>query len=292
MSKSFRNWCLTDHDTTKEPWDETGCEDDIKYIVYGYEIGKEGKEHWQIYLQLHNKVRFTWMKKRFPLCHIEPQGKFSSNDQAMQYCKKDGMWFEKGTFCEGQGDRTDIMGMVEKLRDNSFEETVLENPDWYFKFPKALKEYNNILLRNCPEKRLREDKVRDFIPIRGYYVWGPARTGKSKWVREIFRDIYRKPNPNDRWFNHYNGERVLLIEEMKPWRFQEKGTTMPREWWLNILDSYRVEIETKGDHVWSNWDTIVITSNYDILDWEDDSFYNKNGTGRIQFIKNFCPEVS
>ena len=108
-----RFWCFTVNnpdgslDTDLEAWLGNG----LKYAVYQHEVGEEGTEHFQGYLELDRGQRMSYVKKWLPTAHLETRR--GTQQQAIDYCKKadsrlDGPW-EYGTPSEGQGNRSDIV---------------------------------------------------------------------------------------------------------------------------------------------------------------------------------------
>lgn len=76
------------------------------YCIYGKEIGENGTPHLQGQLCFTERVRFGqvrgWIGSRF---HIEQTRELQ---KSIQYCKKDGDWYEFGSVPGPQGERTDL----------------------------------------------------------------------------------------------------------------------------------------------------------------------------------------
>lgn len=76
--------------------------DSFTYYVHGAEIGASGTRHLQCYLVFKNKKRFNYVKKLFPRAWIQVKSKFSTPQQAADYCKKDGNFIEYGELPQPQ----------------------------------------------------------------------------------------------------------------------------------------------------------------------------------------------
>ena len=91
MSKA-RNYCFTFNNYTVEEHTDIMVIE-CKYLVIGKEIGESGTPHLQGFIAFNNQRSFNGMKKLIPRAHIEVA---KTIDEAIEYCKKDGEFFEKG----------------------------------------------------------------------------------------------------------------------------------------------------------------------------------------------------
>lgn len=66
----------------------------VQYIIYGKETGKNGTDHYQMFVVFRRTVSFTKVKKIFPRAHIEhARGTFN---EARTYCTKQDKYYEYG----------------------------------------------------------------------------------------------------------------------------------------------------------------------------------------------------
>lgn len=89
---------------------------DTKYIVIGKEVGATGTPHLQGFFILVRSQRLSFLQNWFQGIghgHFEPAR--GTNDQAANYCKKDGDFFERGTYPPGPGARVDIQAAIDEL---------------------------------------------------------------------------------------------------------------------------------------------------------------------------------
>lgn len=132
------------------------------------------------------------------------------------------------------------------------------------KTPRELVDDGDISLLMLPQllkaKRAyeRAAKPPKHIPRKCYWIWGPPRAGKSYVVRELFDDIYEKPQ--SKWWDGYAGEDVVLLDDMD--KHGECLGHLLKIW----ADNYRFLAETKGDNIYPTYTKFIITSNYQIGD--------------------------
>ena len=84
---------------------------------------------------------------------------------------------------------------------------------------------------------------------------GPSGSGKSKIVREIYKDIFtvNTQNRQEFLFNNYNGEKTILFDDFYG------GVSY--HYMLAILDGYRLPLNIKNGDTVAMWDTVIFTSN-------------------------------
>jgi len=116
--------------------------------------------------------------------------------------------------------------------------------------------------------------------------FGDARSGKSQKARR-YAKLYGKhfrlgvPNGDTVWFNGYNGQNTLIIDEFKGW--------MKPTFLNDILDIYPVDLPTKFGFVKAKYTHVFITSNYPPEEWWGENVkWNKEALyGRINHIYQF-----
>lgn len=247
MAVKARKWVFTLNNYTEEEEKQLkGVE--ANYIVMGREVGESGTKHLQGYIEFENPRAMGGVKKVLgKRAHIE-QAKGTAK-QAADYCKKDGEYWEKGTMSIGRGHRTDLDELGERILKGERAEAIAEsNPGAYVKYHRGLKE----LAMTVKPKKWREVKT--------LVYWGPTGTGKTRKAMEE-ESVYKlNTNSNGRlWFDGYEGESVLLLDDYYGWiRYGEL---------LTILDGYPYRCEIKGGHTWARWEKVIITSNEEPEKW-------------------------
>ena len=112
MSIRSRNWCFTVNNWTQEEYEKIKMLP-CKYMIVGEEVGKEGTPHLQGFILYENAKTWNELKIACNRMHIE---KCKGNAfQNVEYCEKEGTFFEKGERPKGQGKRTDIDRMKEMV---------------------------------------------------------------------------------------------------------------------------------------------------------------------------------
>lgn len=245
----FRNWCFTINNYTEEDiakLKETTC----RYVIMGYEVGKNDTHHIQGFIQFDVQLRLSSMKKIHKTAHWEPMR--GTVVQAVDYCKKDGKYDEIGEIIT-KGQRTDL-----KRARETWEETG--------KIRKIIEEEVNIqTIRTIELVAKYCEKERDFKP-EVIWICGDTGKGKSKLARELCagEDTYYKDHT--KWWDGYDGHDNVVMDDFR-------ASNMKLNELLKILDRYEHRIEQKGTFRQLLAKKIVITSVYhpnQAYRWDDE----------------------
>ena len=211
----------------------------FKYICWGYEIcPTTGKPHHQGYVILNRTHRIPSAKRIIgggDDCHLE--NRRGSRDEARIYCQKDGIFTEKGIF-ESLTNAEILHKPIDWIKDNE--------PLMYCRYHRGI-------------DRLNSNEGLKWRHLSVTILWGDTGCGKTRKVMEM--DSVFKIDPPYNWFDGYNGEQILLIDDYR------RGC-IPRGMLLNLLDGYRLRLETKGAHTWALWNQVYITTNFNPEDWD------------------------
>ena len=239
----------------------------VAYAVWQYEKGESGTPHFQGYLQAHKVIRLTGVRKilekaGYANAHVEV--KKGSVEQAVSYCKKDegriSGPFEFGELPArkpapvGQGERTDLIKLREAVKSKRKFVDIADDDDL---LPVLAKHHKfEAKLREAYQQR----DSQEFRKVNVEVLWGTTGTGKTRKAVEAGAFKWSPSDPE--WFNGYQGEDVLLIDEfygqIKPGRL------------LELLDGYSCRLPTKGGFVYAAWTKVFITSNTDPDSWYND----------------------
>lgn len=247
MSK-FKNCCFTTWGP--EPPKLTK----YRYYCYGIEICPDtGRQHFQAYAEFDSGITLAQFTKRLGDKKIKVQKRYGSQDEAINYCKKDGKFFEFGER-KKQGERTDLKEIARKLIDGSksIEDIMMEEPDTYCRYRNGLKDFAGLGLKNT---------TKEFRQVEVIVLWGDPGTGKTREAKENNPSNYTLEMGDRVWFDGYNGEKCLIIDDFYGWI--KYGQL------LRILDGYQLRLEVKGSFTYANWNKVYITSNVHPRDWYD-----------------------
>lgn len=236
-----RSYCVTF-------WKKPAAIDDtkIRYAIYGLEICPETKkEHWQSYIEFEKAIRPAAVKKIYNdnTCHIEKRK--GTREEARTYCMKDNNFTEHGKWIKGQGHRTDLDLIVESMKEGKpLSEVMIEESTTYCKYRNGLKDIAGEIVKK---------KTKEFRKLEVELITGPTGTGKTRNAVEENPEHYKIEGENLQWFDGYEQEKTLIIDEYDN---QVNVTKL-----LNILDGYQLRLPIKGGFTWANYTKVVITTN-------------------------------
>ena len=249
MNCKARDWCFTLNNYTvgelEHIWNFSG-----RYIIFGAEKGENGTRHLQGYCEYENAVTMGRVKKDVSeRVHLEKRR--GTQGEAIDYCRKDGDIWEKGERRPGQGSRTDLRNVVDRVNEGkSLRDVSEEYPIEWIKYNRGIQSLYN--MKETP-------KWRDITVL---VYWGKTGTGKTR--RAMQEQSVYKLNQNTNgtlWFDGYQGEECLLLDDFYGWiRYGEL---------LTLLDGYPYRCQLKGGFCWAQWRTIIITSNKQPDEWYD-----------------------
>lgn len=243
---TVRSWCFTVNNP--EPADENQIKDlqGTKYHVFGREVAESGTPHLQGFVQFSSAKSFKAVQKLLPPgTHIEPTK--GRPDQAADYCKKDGDFWECGlppTTPQQQGDTE--RDRYKRAWDNAVAGNLDEIPADIL-----VRHYNTLKRIKADHQKLPPSQaVLDF-----WWFYGPSGSGKSLSARTENPDHYIK-NIN-KWWDGYTGQPCVIIEEWNP-SVVDGLKQMLKSW----CDHHPFSAETKGSTTALRPPRIIVTSNY------------------------------
>lgn len=242
-----RGWCFTINNPTG--LDNEGLEklsECSDYLVYGRETGDQGTFHYQGYVRFKHPVRVNRVKECLPRAHIEFQK--GTAHQAAEYCKKDGDFREWGNPPKGRGSGTKEMwiNIINWAESGELEKIKTEYPHVYFLHFSRLIGFRRRSLGTMSGDLHNE-----------WWV-GATGTGKSRTLWEMYPGHY--PKGINKWWDGYEDEEVVAIEEMHP----EAGKFLGH--FIKIwADRYPFNAEVKGSTLKKiRPKKVIILSNYTI----------------------------
>lgn len=269
---SARAWCYTLNNFTL--LEQVEVENiDCRYHTYGKEIGEQGTQHLQGYIEFSNVKRLAGVKKLIPRAHWEQRR--GTREEARDYCRKeDTEPFEKGEWIVGQGNRSDLHRVMQMTKDGHTKLEIMEE------YPETSARY----IRFAAEYRaaIEKEQTKVFREVRTIVLWGDAGTGKTRTAHEEHPDIFTVCPGETFPFDGYDGEAAILIDDFYG---QLKYHDM-----LRILDGHQLKVNIKGGLRYAQWTTVYITSNNEPSNW-----YQLGMTPalkrRLTEVHHFCNKV-
>jgi hypothetical protein len=234
MSKS-RNWCFTINNyethmgTMKEEEYLTKlCEilKPIKYIIIGFEIGKEGTKHIQGYLEFENPRTLNGITKNLKYGHWEARK--GTATQAIEYCKKENNFFEFGEK-SSQGKRSDLNELKESIfAGKRVDEITNENPMAFHQYGRTLNKLEDLAMRKIYRTEI----------TKGIWYHGPTGVGKSHKAFENYnpKTHYIVPNDNG-WWDGYTQQETVILNDFRG--------EIPYNEMLQLLDKWPYHVKRR-----------------------------------------------
>lgn len=237
MSES-KFWCFTLNNYGEGEY-EAIKEWDYKYIVIGKEIGESGTPHLQGYVEFKTKKRITGLKKLNNRMHWEKRR--GTAQEAADYCKKDGDYWEDGEISKGKGARTDLVNLPRKCLQEGSIRKVLVDTDMSIAQLRQAEKY----LTYMEPKRTWKPEVT--------WIWGASGVGKSKLAYEMAKDDDTYEKDGEKWWDGYDGHETVIIDDFR-------ASNMKFNYLLKLLDRYPMRVEFKGGYRQMLAKKIIITT--------------------------------
>lgn len=257
MSKN-RNFCFTwnNYPTTYSDYlQELVNTEVLKYVGYCEEIAPTtGTPHIQGFCAFNSPRTIDQARAKFPGCHVEVMlGSLAQNEA---YCSKSGDLIQFGV----PPVINDNKGRAEKLRWENARQCAKEG-----KFD----DIDSDIFIRCYStlRRIRTDHAVKPQPcdVICHWIYGPTGTGKSHVVETSFPDCYKKNMDDIKWFDGYQGEDVIYLEDID--KYQVKWGGMLKR----LADRWPLLVNVKGSMLYIRPKRIIVTSNYAIDEiWSDE----------------------
>lgn len=242
-----------------------------QYVIYGKEVGESGTPHLQGYLEFKEGTELGAVKNKLKCSHVHVEPRYSTQENAIEYCKKDGDWIEFGIAKE-QGKRTDLTQLANGVKEGkTLREIAEENPENWIKYHKGITSLRGMMTEP------RDHSTPKNIIVRV----GPTGTGKSRIAIEEFPDAYLWGSENGKWWDKYDAHDTVIMDEFRG--------QLPYAYLLRLLDRYKMQVEVKGGMMEFVPDTIIITSPIHPSQWYNPQ--NMKAADKIGQLKRRISEI-
>ena len=263
-----RKWSLVINNPKSVGLDHEAIKEILEKFVPQYycmadEIATTGTEHTHIFVMSESPIRFTTMKNRFPLAHIEKT--YGSAQENRDYIRKEGKWantdkaetsipetFEEWGYLPSEREEKAPM-MAQLIQDiqagKSTTEIITENPKLVFR----IKDIDLLRQTLLAEKYTKEQRS-----VEVTYLYGATGVGKTYGIFQQFpaQDICRITDysgQNGVRFDSYHCQDVLVLEEFR--------SQIPVSSLLNYLDKYPLFLPARYNDRVACFSKVFITSN-------------------------------
>lgn len=240
-----RGWCFTLNNYTL--WDDADIDrlaEEAQYLIYGKERGENDTPHYQGFVYFSTLKSFNQLRDYLPRAHVEKQR--GTLDAAIEYCKKEGDFVERGERPYGPtSQKNQWKEVIQLARAGKLQE--IED-----KFPSIFLRYHSKLLGlHKPERPV----ILEFLENEWWV--GPTGTGKSRMLWTMYPTHYSKSL--NKWWDGYENEETVAIEEWAP--RNEVTASFLKIW----ADRYPFSAEIKGGTLQKvRPKRIIVLSNYTI----------------------------
>lgn len=225
----------------------------MRYLIYSEEMGENGNFHLQGFVVFNNPVSMQTAKREIGgNAHVEERR--GTIEEAINYASKtDDPTFLAGPYEFGEkpepGKRTDLMELGRRvIGGENVSSILLEGSATAIRSQRALRDLRGAVLRS-------QQPI--WRPLTTTWAWGPTGYGKDRWaVADAMRRekswVQVKLTAPPQWFDGYDGQQVLILQEFKG---QSNYEDM-----LGWMDGHPLLLPIKGSFVPAMYTEVVVTS--------------------------------
>lgn len=189
------HWCFTHNNYTAEDVERLkSLGDQVRYMVFGREVGQSGTPHLQGFVSLLQRKRLRQLQAFLGIdAHFEVARDVAAS---AEYCKKDGAYDEIGTPPAGAGSRSDIDEFKEAVKAGLYNmrEIYEKHSELCARSPTFVQKY---VAFNAPVPALAEH------PLRPWQETLNHKLNLDPDPREIIFCVDFRGNTGKSWFAHH-----------------------------------------------------------------------------------------
>lgn len=229
-----------------------------KYLIFQYELGKEGTVHLQGFCTFENKMTFTGIQVYCPGIHIESAK--ASALKNIAYCSKldtrvAGPYEHGERPCQGY--RSDLAVMGDMIKGGMTVRQVVRDVGM-----NAARVKNHLMVY---AQSLYPERDRSLTP-EVHVLWGAYGAGKTRPIYEkygdnnVFRPLWQKGTV---WWDSYVGQQVVLFDD---WPLEDADDDVYKQM-VQWTDRYPMNLNVKGGSTPMGNSIFYITANSEPRQW-------------------------
>lgn len=243
-----RNWCFTSFDEAgNQALDaNTGEGSGVRFWCYGNETCPDTKRsHRQGYMELTQATTRLALQKKFHRS-IHWEFRRGTQEQAIQYCQKDGDYYAFGEVKQ-QGKRADLIAIRDAIDAGApVSQIATDHFAKYCQYGRAFERYRQL---KQPERNWATEV---------HVVWGPTGTGKTRYC--IDQGAAMVEFDKGGFIHGYMNQEIIVFDDFDP-------ATISRGAFLKLMDRYPTTVNIKGGSMIWNPRTVYLTTNFNPRDW-------------------------
>lgn len=262
-------WCATVNNYSPEEKENLNAlQEDMQYLVVGYETGEAGTPHLQVYVEFKKRKTLTAVKQvpGFERAHLETRR--GTSEEASDYSKKDGEFVEFGELSKSkQGKRSDLDAAFARLDEGATDrEMWMEFPDLMLRYDKAFKRARIMRqdVADLTDRTLEDFNVNLEIDwSKSQLIWGPSGIGKTELAKALL--------PRALFVSHMD-ELTGFNEEYDGIIFDDMGFThLPRTAQIHLTDQDNpraIHVRYTVANIPAGTKKIFLSNTLQIFEWD------------------------
>jgi len=235
MTQRSRNWCFTHFEKDNQKLNENiNC----RYIIFGTEICPETKrEHIQGFVYFNNALTLKSAQKAICNYKIHIEKMKGSHNEAIEYCKKDGVFREEGER-PIQGVRKDLDKIKEAVGEGQSMSEIIELASNYqsMRMGELLLKY-----KEQPREIVDIESLWFFGKNAALHAWKEAIDGED----EVYTPISAK------WWDGYDNHKIVLLDDPNIIKIVNLD---------KLTNRFPFRVETKGGSRQAKYNKIIFTT--------------------------------